>query len=97
MATRKPADRKPKRHPKSELFVYETDEARIEMPYVENLPAHVVLDLSEHADDEAAATRAMIDLLFSEQRDEFNKLTLGEFVDLQQKWNEESAISLGEL
>lgn len=96
MATKKPADHKKARHAKSEKFIFETDDARLEVPFVENLPAYVITEMSG-AQDEGEQTRMMIDLLFSDQEDEFRKLTLGEFIDFQEQWNAESSITLGEL
>lgn len=94
MAAKKPADRKNARHPKSEKFVFETDEARLELPYIENLPV-AVIDAQQDAETEAGAQKIMFDLLFQDQRDEYKKLTLGELTDLFKQWNEESAMDLG--
>lgn len=95
MAAKKPADRKNARHAKSEKFVFETDEARLELPYVENLPVSVI-DAQNEADTESEAQKIMFDILFEDQRDEYKKLTLGELSDLFQQWNEKSSMNLGE-
>lgn len=100
MANKNPARntpaRKKKSHPKTEKFVFETDEARLEIPYIENLPAYIMEELAD-AKTDGEATRIMIEHLFEDQRDEYRKLTVGEFIELQEKWNEESSISMGEL
>ena len=92
---KKPADRKSARHPKSELFVFETDEARLELPYIENMPV-AVIDAQSDAADEREAQKIMFDLLFQDQRDEYKKLTLGELADLFEEWNAKSSMALGE-
>lgn len=96
MAAKKPADRKKARHPKSELFVFETEDARLELPYVENLPVEVI-DAQTDAENEREAQKIMFGILFDDQREEYSKLTIGELSDLFEAWNENSAMSLGEL
>ena len=96
MAAKKPADRKNARHAKSEKFVFETDEARLELPYIENLPV-AVIDAQQDAETEAQAQKIMFDILFEDQREEYKRLTLGELADLFEKWNEQSSMALGEL
>lgn len=93
---KKPADHKKARHPKSEKFIFETDEARLELPYIENLPVSVI-DAQADAEDEREAQKIMFDLLFAEQRDEYGRLTIGELSDLFEQWNEESSITMGEI
>jgi len=78
------------------MFVFETDEARLELPYIENLPVEAI-DAQEDAETEREAQKIMFGLLFDGQRDEYRKLTVGELADLFEEWNEKSAISLGEL
>ena len=95
MAAKKPADRKTARHPKSEKFVFETDEARLELPYVENLPVSVI-DAQNDAETEQQAQKIMFDILFEDQRDEYKKLTIGELSDLFDEWNEKSSISMSD-
>lgn len=95
MAAKKPADRKNARHAKSEKFVFETDEARLELPYIENLPV-AVIDAQQDAESEAEAQKIMFDILFEDQRDEYRKLTLGELADLFEEWNAKSSMALGE-
>lgn len=92
---KKPSDRKIARHAKSEKFVFETDEARLELPYIENLPV-AVIDAQSEAESEAGAQKIMFDILFEDQRDEYRKLTLGELSDLFEQWGEESSMKLGE-
>lgn len=92
---KKPADRKIARHAKSEKFVFETDEARLELPYIENLPV-AVIDAQQDAETEAEAQKIMFDILFQDQRDEYRKLTLGELADLFEEWNAKSSMALGE-
>lgn len=92
---KKPTDHKKARHAKSEKFVFETDEARLELPYVENLPV-TVIDAQNDAEDERAAQRIMFDILFEDQRDEYKKLTLSELTDLFEQWNEQSAMSMSD-
>lgn len=94
-ASKSPA-RKPKHHAKTDRFVYETDEARLEMPYIENLPA-TVIDATEDAQTEREAQKIIFGILFDDQRDQYERLTVGELMDLFQRWNEESAITMGEL
>ena len=94
MAAKKPADRKNARHAKSEKFVFETDEARLELPFVENLPVSVI-DAQQDAETEAEGQKIMFDILFEDQRDEYRKLTLGELADLFEQWNAESSMDLG--
>ena len=96
MAAKKPADRKNARHAKSEKFVFETDEARLELPYIENLPV-AVIDAQQDAETEAQAQKIMFDILFEDQREEYMRLTLGELADLFEQWNEQSSMALGEL
>lgn len=93
---KKPTDRKNARHPKSEKYVFETDEARVELPFIENLPV-AVIDAQNDAESEREAQKIMFDILFEDQRDEYKKLTLGELADLFEDWNEKSSMSLGEL
>ena len=95
MAAKKPADRKNARHAKSEKFVFETDDARLELPYIENLPV-AVIDAQQDAESEGEAQKIMFDILFEDQRDEYRRLTLGELADLFEQWNEQSSMSLGE-
>jgi len=95
MAAKKPASRKIARHAKSEKFVFETDEARLELPYIENLPV-AVIDAQQGAETEAEAQKIMFDILFEDQRDEYRKLTLGELTDLFEEWNAKSSMALGE-
>ena len=94
MAAKKPADRKNARHAKSEKFVFETDEARLELPYIENLPVSVI-DAQQDAETEAQAQKIMFDILFEDQREEYKRLTLGELADLFEQWNEQSSMDLG--
>ena len=96
MAAKKPADRKNARHAKSEKFVFETDEARLELPYIENLPVSVI-DAQQDAESEAEGQKIMFDILFEDQREEYKRLTLGELADLFEQWNEQSSMALGEL
>lgn len=96
MATsKKPQDRKAARHPKSEKFVFETDEARLELPYIENLSVDVI-DAQQDAESESEAQKIMFDILFEDQRDEYKKLTIGELSDLFEEWNEKSALSMSD-
>lgn len=95
MAAKKPADRKKARHPKSEKFIFETDEAHLEMPYIENLPV-AVIDAQADAETEREAQKLMFDILFEDQRDEYKKLTVGELTDLFDEWNEKSSMAMGE-
>ena len=94
MAAKKPADHKNARHAKSEKFVFETDEARLELPYIENLPV-AVIDAQQDAETEAQAQKIMFDILFEDQREEYKRLTLGELADLFEQWNAESSMDLG--
>lgn len=94
MAAKKPADRKTARHAKSEKFVFETDEARLELPYIENLPV-AVIDAQQDAATESEAQKIMFDILFEDQREEYKRLTLGELADLFEQWNAESSMDLG--
>lgn len=95
MAAKKPNDRKTARHAKSEKFVFETDEARLELPYVENLPV-AIIDAQNEAETEQQAQKIMFDILFEDQRDEYKKLTIGELSDLFDEWNEKSSISMSD-
>lgn len=100
MASKNPAAKSParkkKHHPKTEMFVFETEDAHLEMPYIENLPA-TVIDATDEARDEREAQKIIFGILFDDQRDQYEKLTVGELMDLFQRWNEESAITMGEL
>lgn len=95
MAAKKPSDRKISRHAKTDKFVFETDEARLVLPYIENLPV-AVIDAQSEAETEGEAQKIMFDILFEDQRDEYKKLTLGELSDLFEEWGEKSAMKLGE-
>lgn len=105
MAAKKPQDRKPKTaskaskpepHAKTDKFVYETDDAYLEIPYVENLPAPLIDELAE-AETDGQSQKIIMDTLFADQRDQYAKMTIGEIMDLFQRWNSESSINLGEL
>lgn len=95
MATKKPADRKTARHAKSEKFVFETDEATLSLPFIENLPV-AVIDAQTDAENEQQAQKIMFDILFEDQRDEYRKLTIGELSDLFEAWNAESSMTMSD-
>lgn len=97
MAAKKPQDHKTKRHPKSELFVFEGDDVTIEVPYLENVPMDVMLDAQDKADSEGEMMQiVMAGLVGDEWREKIGKLSFGEFQDLFSDWQNESAINLGE-
>lgn len=97
MATKKPQDHKKPRHPKTAKFVYKGDDVTIELPYIENISMGVMLDVQDKAGDQAEAMQLMMTAVIGDEwREELSKLSLGEFQELQERWNEESAISLGE-
>lgn len=97
MAAKKPQDHKSKRHPKSELYIFEGDDVTIEIPYLENAPMDIMLDAQDKADSEGEMMQiVMAGLLGDEWRTQVGKLTFGEFQDLFQGWQDESAVTLGE-
>lgn len=95
---KKPQDRKKKHHPRSEKFTFEFSGDTITIPYVENLPRSLARRVSEVA---RSGEGDPDDVLFKEimSEEDFEKLdtmTLGEYDDFTNAWNEESSISLGE-
>ena len=102
---KQPQDRKPKaekaparpeQHDMSEKFVYESSAGEFELPYIENLTRGTLRKIK------AADRDTVDDLLFSlilseEDLERLDEITLWEYRDLAEKWNEESAVNLGEL
>lgn len=93
---KKPEDHKKKHNPKSVLFEFETDEGTISFPFVENIPMGVFEDVMG-LEDQGEAVRTMLDGLMDEDsRALRRKMTFAEFQEMLDKWNDESAMSLGE-
>jgi hypothetical protein len=97
MAVKQPEDKKTKRHPKSEKFTFTTDDGdTIQATYVENLPYAFVEELGG-LDDKDVQKRFIDEILSDEDKELFKTLTIGEVVDFFKAWQDESALSLGEL
>lgn len=91
---KKPADHKAKKHPKSEMFVYETDDVRIEIPYAENAKMGVFRRAAA-ADDETTMMFLILEGLGADM-DQVDELTQGEFIEMMKRWEDESAVDVGE-
>lgn len=95
---KQPQDHKKKHHPRSEKFTFDFNGDTITIPYVENLPRRLARKVAEVAQSGEGDPD---DFLFKEimSEEDFEKLdnmTLGEYDDFTNAWNEESSISLGE-
>ena len=91
-----PQDRKKKAHAKTELFEFSTDEGTLRFPYIENIPMGIFEDVMEQ-ENEAAGVRMLLEGIMDEETQALRrKMTFGEFQDMLDKWNEQSAITLGE-
>ena len=95
---KQPEDKKKPFHPKSELFEFTTDEGVLRVPYIENLKrshlrvmAGATQDTAMDVEDEFFKL-----ILDADSFKVFEEMTLGEQKTFQEKWDEESAISLGE-
>lgn len=88
----------PEPHGRDERFVFEGVDATIELPYIENIKMGSIRRASAGAESEQEVMfNLFADLLGDdESQDLLDELTLGEFQDLATRWNEESAITLGE-
>ena len=96
-APKKPEDNKKKRHPKSEKFTFTTDDGdTIQATYIENLPFKFVKELHGKPDEEVQDT-LIGQILEADDQQTFDELTIGEVMDFFEKWQEESALTLGEL
>lgn len=97
MAVKKPQDHKRKYHDVNDLFEFVTRKGdKLEMPYLENVDYGVIEDMMGLSQEEQ--TKYLLTNLLSE--DDYQTLRkngLADFVDLIEKWNEESAVTLGEL
>lgn len=90
-------DHKKKHHPKKELFTYSCDAGTVSLPYVENVPRK----LARHVAEAARKGEDADDVLFGQLLDAdgmavLEEMTLGEYDEFTTRWNEESAIQLGE-
>lgn len=105
MTAKQPQDRKPKAekaperpkpHDPSEKFVYESSAGDIELPYIENLTRGMLRKIR------AANREEVEDILFGlilteEEQERLDDITLWEYQELAEKWNEASSVNLGEL
>ena len=88
----------PEPHGRDERFVFEGEDATIELPYIENIKMGSIRRASAGAESEQEVMfNLFADLLGEdESQDLLDELTLGEFQDLATRWNKESSITLGE-
>lgn len=94
MASKKPADRKIARHPKTEKFTWDNgDGITLTVPYLENLRMGAV---RRAAEIEGVAQVYMLLQECGIDTDEVDDLTQGEFEEFFETWQNESASDLGE-
>lgn len=85
----------PEPHDKTDLFEYETDAGTIRIPYLENLPVGVIEDAAGKNADEFL--KIAFDMLMDDEAVTARRsLTLREYNDFVAKWNDQSAIHMGE-
>ncbi|MEG9248006.1 hypothetical protein V6S67_07905 [Arthrobacter sp. Soc17.1.1.1] len=92
-----PEDNKKPRHHKNDRFEYTTDDgAVLRAKYVENLPYKLAKEFRTIPEEEVQ-DRIVAEILSPEDVETFDELTIGEVLEFLEQWQEESAISLGEL
>ena len=97
---RKPASKRvtPEPHDRDDRFVFEGQDVTIDLPYIENIKMGSIRKATSGAESEQEIMFNLFsDILGEDEAEEkLDEMTLGEFKDLNERWNEESAITLGE-
>lgn len=93
----KPADHKKPKHPKSERFTWVNEEGDVEVtvPFMENLPASLLLALDGESGDEDAQGRAVMAYVFKRNPKAAEDMTVSEMEKFMSEWQESSSVDSG--
>lgn len=90
---KKPQDHKTAKHPKTEKWTTEVDGVEVTLPYMENLPAHIIVDGLQ--DDGGMDPRALMRFVFDENPEAAKTLTFQELQDVLVAWEADSSVDSG--
>lgn len=92
-----PEDHKKQYHAKSETFSFTCETGTVTLPYVENVPRKLAKQVGKVANEGGDADEALFGKIMDKKSYAvLEEMTLGEYDQFTDKWNEESAISMGE-
>lgn len=90
-------DHKKPHHPKSEKFVFSCDSGTVTIPYLENVPRKLMREVRASARNGDDADDILFGALLNKKDlAVLESMTLGEYDNFTDEWNEKSAVQMGE-